>query len=146
MKMPFVTTNEFFDGSQQSAHFWNTLITREGYSELFYPPTLFYFLTFLGGILILIPLVYKIQNNIALQHLTVFGKSSMLVYLLHTVFIATVFSNEDFFLGNIGQHGLIGFSGLFLLHAAVLWLLCFGWQKFKKGKQFPFLINFIFGG
>ncbi|MBL7899639.1 MAG: DUF1624 domain-containing protein, partial [Crocinitomicaceae bacterium] len=81
IKMPYVTTNEFFNGSEESVHFWNTLITREGYSELFYPPTLFYFLTFIGGILILIPIVHKIQNKKILQHFTVFGKSSMLVYL-----------------------------------------------------------------
>jgi len=146
IQMPYIYTNEHFDGAAHSAQFWNTLLTREGYSELFYPPTLFYFMTFLGAILMLIPTMYKLQNNTVLQHLTVFGKSSMLVYLLHTIFIATIFSNEDFILGNIGQHNLLGFTGLFLLHAIVLWLICFGWQKFKKGKQFPFLINFIFGG
>lgn len=143
---PNLTSNESFDGSAKTAQFWKTLITREGYSELFYPPTLFYFFTFIGGILILIPLAFRVQHFAFLKPLTVFGKSSMLVYLLHTVLIAYIFSNEESIFGNIGQKNLLEFIGLFLLHSLLLWIICFGWQKFKKGKKFPFIVNFIFGG
>jgi fucose 4-O-acetylase-like acetyltransferase len=127
-------------------YFGKHLLTREGYSELFYPPTLFYLFTFLGFILMLIPLMYKLQKNAVLNLLTVFGRSSLLVYILHTVFIATIFSNEESIFGNIGQHPFPIFLGLYLIHALVLWLICFGVQKLKKGKQFPFLINFVLGG
>lgn len=145
--MPNVSTNDSFTAEPKAgAFFWKTLITREGYSELFYPPTLFYLFTFLGFILMLIPLMYKLQKNVALNLVTVFGRSSLLVYILHTVFIATIFSNEESIFGNIGPHKFPIFLGLYLIHAFVLWLICFGIQKLKKGKQFPFLINFILGG
>jgi uncharacterized membrane protein len=143
--MPEVSTNEGFDGSPKSPQFYKFLITREGYSELFYPPTFFYLFTFLGGILMLIPLMYKLQNSGWLNWLTVYGRSSLLVYILHTLFIATIFANEESFFGNIGLHSFATFMGLYLIHALVLWLICFGVQKFKKGKQFPFLVNFILG-
>jgi uncharacterized membrane protein len=145
--MPDVSSNiNFSSEPKMSALFWKTLLTREGYSELFYPPTLFYLFTFLGFILMLIPLMYKLQKNTVLNLLTVFGRSSLLVYILHTVFIATIFSNEESIFGNIGQHTFPVFLGLYLIHALVLWLICFGVQKLKKGKQFPFLINFVLGG
>jgi uncharacterized membrane protein len=145
--MPNVSTNDTFTAEPKTgAFFWKTLITREGYSELFYPPTLFYLFTFLGFILMLIPLMYKLQKNAVLNLLTVFGRSSLLVYILHTVFIATIFSNEESIFGNIGQRPFLIFLGLYLIHALVLWLICFGVQKLKKGKQFPFLINFVLGG
>jgi len=144
--MPETATNEGFDGSAGSHVFYKFLITREGYSELFYPPTLFYLFTFLGFILMLIPLMYALRNNKVLGLLTVFGRSSLLVYILHTVFIAFIFSNEHFFLGTIGLHPLPMFLVIYLAHALVLWLICYGVQKLKKGKQFPFLVNFILGG
>lgn len=145
--MPNVSTNDTFTAEPKTgAFFWKTLITREGYSELFYPPTLFYLFTFLGFILMLIPLMYKLQKNAVLNLLTVFGRSSLLVYILHTVFIATIFSNPDSIFGDIGLHTFPTFLGLYLIHALVLWLICYGVQKLKKGKQFPFLINFVLGG
>lgn len=144
--MPETATNESFDGSPQSGLLYKNLITREGYSELFYPPTLFYLFTFLGFILMLIPLMHKLQKSKVLNLLTVFGRSSLLVYILHTVFIAFIFSNEESVFGNIGQHPFSIFLGLYLIHALVLWLICFGVQKLKKGKQFPFIVNFILGG
>jgi len=143
--LPEVATNEGFDGSPQSPVFYKFLITREGYSELFYPPTFFYLFTFLGFILMMLPLMYKIQRNAVLNLLTVYGRSSLLVYILHTLFIAVIFANEDSIFGNIGLHDFGGFMLLYLLHALVLWLICFGVQKLKKGKQFPFLVNFILG-
>lgn len=145
--MPEVHTNEGFNGAPlQPEYFWRNLITREGYSELFYPPTLFYLFTFLGGILLLIPLLYRLQKSVLLNWLTVYGRSSLLVYLLHTLFIASIFANETSFFGNIGQHPFGGFMLLYLSHALILWLICFGVQKLKKGKQFPFLVNFLLGG
>lgn len=144
--MPEVNTNEGFNGAPESSVLYSVLITRFGYSELFYPPTLYYLFTFLGFILMLIPLMYKLQKNVVLNVLTVYGRSSLLVYILHTVFIAAIFSNEESIFGNIGQHPFPIFLGLYLIHALVLWLICFGVQKLKKGKQFPFVINFILGG
>jgi uncharacterized membrane protein len=136
---PEVHTSAGFIGSPKSPTLFRFLITRGGYSELFYPPTLLYLFSFLGFILLLIPLMYKLQKSPLLKWLTVYGRSSLLVYISHTVFIAFVFNRMDAF-------EFWPFMGLYLIHALVLWLICFGVQQFKKGKQFPFIVNFILGG
>lgn len=137
--IPEIQTNVGFDGSPKSATFYHFLITREGYSELFYPPTLYYLFTFLGFILIAVAVSQKIQTLKFLKPLSIFGRSSLLVYILHTVFIIYIFNTLDSFT-------FLPFMGLYLLHATVLWLLCYGVQQVKKGKQFPFIVNFILGG
>ena len=114
------------------------LFIREGYSELFYPPTVYYMMTYLGLILILLPLAFKTQQNKLLTWLSVYGRSSLLVYILHTVFIIIVFYQ-------IEPVSFVPFVGLYLCHAAVLWLICFGVQHFKKNRKFPFFLNFILG-
>lgn len=114
------------------------LLVREGYSELFYPPTVYYMMTYLGLILILLPLAFKTQHYKSLAWLSVFGRSSLLVYILHTVFIIFIFYQID-------AVSFFPFMGLYLIHAAVLWLICFGVQRFKKDKKFPFLVNFLLG-
>ena len=136
---PELTTNEGFSGAPKSDTFYKFLITRAGYSELFYPPSIFYLFTFLGSIILLIPLMYKLQKSPVLNLLTVYGKSSLLVYISHTVFIAFVFNRLD-------AYTFWPFVGLYLIHALVLWLLCFVVQKLKHGKKLPFLINMILGG
>lgn len=143
---PAVMSNDGYLATTKPELFWHVLLTRDGYSELFYPPTLFFMLTYIGFIFILIPITDKLQHLVFLKWLPVFGRSSMLVYLLHTVFIAFFFSNEDLFEGGIGQHALMDFTLLFLAHAALIWIICFLIQKYKKGKQFPFAVNFILGG
>jgi uncharacterized membrane protein len=136
---PEVYTNAGFIGAPKSPTLFKFLITRGGYSELFYPPTLLYLFTFLGFILLLIPLMHKLQKSPFLKWLTVYGRSSLLVYISHTVFIAFVFNTMRTF-------EFWPFMGLYLIHALVLWLICYGVQQFKKEKQFPFMVNFILGG
>lgn len=136
---PEMISNDGFIETPHSPVLYQILLSREGYSELFYPPTLYYLLTFLGFILMSIPLMKKYQQLLILQPLSVFGRSSLLVYILHTTFIVFVFNTLD-------VYSLGTFVLLYVAHAAVLWLICFGVQHFKKGKKFPFLVNFIFGG
>jgi len=116
------------------------LMEREGYSELFYPPTLMYFATFLGGILLLLAVLYNIRGNKLLWFLTVFGKSSLLMYILHTTFNSYVFN--VFF----GTYTFPEFAGLVMLHLLVLWLIAFIVQKLKKDKKLPMLASIILGG
>lgn len=144
--MPETFTNEGFSGLPQAAEFYKFLITRESYSELFYPPTLFFIFTFLGIILLLIPAASKLHQNGWLNLLTVFGRSSLLAYMLHIILIV-------FFYQNLHAHS----GGIFLLFYLSLtlnvWLLCYFAQLFKaqlvskrNGKPLPFLVNFILGG
>ena len=136
---PEMVVNTGFIETAHSNNLYQFLLSREGYSELFYPPTLYYLLTFLGFILISLPVMKRFQSVGLLQPLQVFGKSSLLVYILHTTFIVFIFNQLDTY--SLGQFVL-----LYLAHAIVLWLICFGVQTFKKGKKFPFIVNFIFGG
>ncbi len=115
------------------------LIEREGYSELFYPPTIGYILTMVGGIILLLELIYAIPVFPKLNFLSTFGKSSMLVYILHSVFIVAIFYGFE-------PVGLAEFTGLYLLHAAVLWVICFGVQRLIAGKKLPFFAKLILGG
>ncbi len=116
------------------------LMEREGYSELFYPPTLMFFAAFLGGILLLLGILYKARESKLLWFLTVFGKSSLLMYILHTAFNSYVFN--VFF----GSYTLPKFAALVMAHLAVLWLIAFVVQKLKKDKKLPMLASIILGG
>lgn len=136
---PEMTTNTGFVDSPHSNNLYGILLSREGYSELFYPPTLYYLLTFLGCILISIPLMKRLQHLKILQPLNVFGRSSLLVYILHTTFIVFIFNQLE-------TYSLGMFVVLYFIHAVALWLICFAIQSFKKGKKAPFIVNFIFGG
>lgn len=136
---PEMVVNTGFIETPHSNNLYQILLSREGYSELFYPPTLYYLLTFLGFILISVPVMKRFQGLGILQPLQVFGRSSLLVYILHTAFIVFIFNQ-------LNTYSLTQFVLLYLAHASVLWLICFGVQSFKKGKKFPFIVNFIFGG
>lgn len=116
------------------------LMEREGYSELFYPPTIMFFAAFLGGILLILGVLYKVRDNKLLWFLTVYGKSSLLMYILHTTFNVYVFN--VFF----GTYTLPKFAALVMAHLAVLWLISFFVQKLKKDKKLPMLASIILGG
>ncbi|HTL48814.1 MAG TPA: heparan-alpha-glucosaminide N-acetyltransferase domain-containing protein [Verrucomicrobiae bacterium] len=62
-------------------------LTREGYSELFYPPTLGFCLLSAGGLLLLYRLIKKIEGLAPCEPLALFGKNSFFVYVLHLVVI-----------------------------------------------------------
>lgn len=136
---PQMATNTGFVETSHANNLYGILLSREGYSELFYPPTIYYLLTFLGFILISIPVMKQLQHLRVIQPLSVFGRSSLLVYILHTAFIVFIFNQLD-------VYPLEMFVVLYLIHALVLWLICWGVQSFKRGKKMPFLVNFIFGG
>jgi uncharacterized membrane protein len=59
------------------------LLIRDNFSEMFYPPTWGYLITSCGLILFLLCITDKIRSKRPLHFLGVFGKSSMLMYILH---------------------------------------------------------------
>ncbi len=59
--------------------------TREGYSEIFYPPTLAYLLSAVGVVMLAGLLFRGIKPGVVWTALAFFGKYSMLVYILHQV-------------------------------------------------------------
>jgi uncharacterized membrane protein len=114
------------------------LLIRDGYSELFYPPTLYYMSTFMGMILLLIPLAYRVKDSVVFKQLAIYGRSSMFVYILHTVLIVYV-------LNLLPATTFWPYMGLYLIHALVLWLACFGVQKLVANRKPPFIVSFILG-
>jgi uncharacterized membrane protein len=116
------------------------LVEREGYSELFYPPTLMFFSAFLGGILVIMSVLYSVRNSKFLWFFSVYGKSSLLMYLMHTIFNVYVFN--VFF----GTYELPGFAAVCLAHLAVLWGISYSVQKLKKGRKLPLILSVVLGG
>ncbi|MBS1652460.1 MAG: DUF1624 domain-containing protein [Bacteroidetes bacterium] len=115
------------------------LLSREGYSELFYPPTIIFMMTFLGVILLLLNLLYQIKQFKILYFFSIYGRSSLLMYILHTTFIVFIFNR--FFVA----YTFFPFVLLYLAHAIILWVICLLAQKLKK-KNSPFLLKFLLGG
>lgn len=116
-----------------------TLMEREGYSELFYPPTLMFFMAFLGGIILLLGTIYSVRENKILKVLCVLGRSSLLIYILHTTFDVFIFHKY------FGKHSLIPFAGLYLIHITTLWIIAYLVQKTTKRKKLPFLLTLVLG-
>jgi uncharacterized membrane protein len=117
------------------------LLVREGYSELFYPPTTGYFLVYLGLDLILLALLYKVKDNLLLLFFVVYGRSSMFMYILQGVFIAAVF---NVFIGALPFHK---FLQLYLFHAFFLWWIALAAKLLKDQiRKLPLVFRVVFGG
>ncbi|MCD6067673.1 MAG: hypothetical protein K0S33_2499 [Bacteroidetes bacterium] len=116
------------------------LVEREGYSELFYPPTLLFFLTFLGGVFVLLAALYYVRESKLLWFFSVYGKSSLLMYIMHTVFNVYIFN--VFF----GTYTLPGFAAVCMAHLVILWFIAYAVQYLKKGKKLPLVLSVILGG
>ena len=121
--------------------FQPTLFVRDGYSELFYPPTISYLLTFIGLVFILLFLFHKLQSTFISRFFSVFGQSSLLMYILHTLLVVILFKpyfNPSSFFPM--------FFLLYLFHLIILWLIAFFVQKLKPYfNNYPSLIKFILG-
>ncbi len=61
------------------------LVTREGYSEIFYPPTFAYIFTSIGIVILSSTLLRRMTFNPTHSVLGFFGRHSMMVYILHQV-------------------------------------------------------------
>jgi hypothetical protein len=89
------------------------LVTRGGYSELFYPPTLSVLAIAIGSCLLALSAVRLHSAPLVLGWIGVYGRASLVIYVVHTVLIAYVFVR-------LGPQPLIRFLGLYVLHLAVL--------------------------
>ena len=65
--------------------------TRGGYPDLFYPPTLAFFLVAAGVALLLFYLVDRTKNSFVYAPFKLYGKCSLLMYILHTIVIGEYF-------------------------------------------------------
>jgi len=98
-----------------------TLVTRAGYSELFYPPSPQYLAIALGTVLLMLALFDQLERRFRLTWLVVLGRASLVLYVGHVALIAFVL--DDWFEGQtlpafLGLYGALALSAL-----AVAWLL-----------------------
>lgn len=117
-------------------------LARGGYPDLFYPPTLAFFLLAGGVVLLLFYLVDNTKNSVLYSPFALYGKCSLLMYIAHTVVIGVYFRGLD---DDMSVNGLGSFFHLYLLVMAGL--LALAWLvDVLKPKNLPPAIRFFLGG
>jgi uncharacterized membrane protein len=117
------------------------LHVREGYSELFYPPTPGFLVTSVGLIVVLFELTERVRESLAFQPLRWLGEASLFMYGAHLALINYVLA------GQFPEQPL----GMFLLvnagATAALLLVGFGLRRLKEvWRSQPMLVRFLLGG
>jgi len=115
-------------------------LTRAGYSEVFYPPTIGYLISAFGLIVTLFSIVDYKPDIIAYKPLQALGESALFMYILHLTvgkyIIATIWSKENF------QTFLLIYIGL----SFFLILIAYGLRILKSNwENRPFIIRFLIG-
>lgn len=139
----FFLTGIFFlvSGSVIWYFYPGKLLTRAGYSEVFYPPTPGYIISAVGLIVLLFFIVDYKHSIIAYNPLQALGESALFMYILHLLLIeyiiVPIWSKENF------QTFLLFYIALSFL----LILIAYGLRFFKaKWRDQPFIIRFLLGG
>ena len=116
------------------------LMIRFYYSELFYPPTMGFFLTSFGVIGCLFCLVDRFPGLPAFQWLRPFGESSLFVYVTHYVIIRLLL------VPLMGLQPLGIFLVLYAALAIVLYLLCLLLRRLRPlVARLPMPLRLVFG-
>ena len=105
------------------------IVTRMGYSELFYPPSPQYLALALGSVLLVLALFDKLERRFSLAWLVVLGRSSLLLYVIHIALIALVL--DEWFQGQT----LPAFLALYGVMAFGLWFLAWAAQRIQLGRR-----------
>ncbi len=114
---------------------------RGGYPDLFYPPTLSFFCVAAGVVLLLFYIVDNTAENPLYAPFKLYGKCSLLMYILHTVVIGEYFWPEG---GEMGQFAFGAFLQVYLIF--MLGLLAVAWVvSLLKPKNLPAPIRFFIG-
>lgn len=117
------------------------LLTRAGYSELFYPPTLGYIFSAIGLIILLFSIVDWKPYIIVYKPLQALGESALFMYVLHLVLI-------EYAIVQIWQDiNLQKFLVIYIVLSFSLILIAYGLRGLKvKWKGRPFIIRVLLGG
>jgi len=117
------------------------LYIREGFGEVFYPPTVGFCMYTIGIILGLFSVFDKIAFSKIFESVATVGRSSLFLYILHTFLINYVFA--------IFLEGLNGvrFALFWLCFAVLITGVAYGLRLLKKKwKQQPWIFRFLLGG
>lgn len=131
----------FIVGCISWAFFPGKFLSRAGYSELFYPPTIGYILTAIGVVTILFYLIDLKPGLAVYKPLQVVGESSLFFYVLHFIIIEYVLIPLE----------LDNTLGMFLMSYAVfsafIILAAYGLRNLKtRFKMKNPVVKFIIGG
>ncbi len=131
--------------------FWKDefrLAARGNYTELFYPPTLSYYSTYLGGILLLYLLVERNSNLKIYTPLRLLGVSPLFFYFMHFLIISKFIAP---FFGKTAEVEVYLSMEFFFLTYFLLILFCLFLAIIillikKRFPNPPFLVKFFIGG
>ena len=99
------------------------IVTRMGYSELFYPPSPQYLAIALGAVLLMLALFDVLERRFSLAWLVVLGRQSLMMYVVHVALIAFVL--DEWFEGQT----LPAYLTLYGVMAVSLWALAWAAQR-----------------
>jgi uncharacterized membrane protein len=103
-----------------------TLVTRAGYSELFYPPSPQYLASALGAVLLVLALFEHLSRRFELTWLIVLGRASLVLYVAHVALIALLL--DEWFEGRT----LPAFLALYGAMSLVLWLCAWLVRRYRS--------------
>lgn len=116
------------------------LYTRFGYTELFYPATWGFIATSLGIIFTLFYLIDRYPHQLFYWPLLIYGKSSLFIYIMHSVLIAYIL--ERLF----PPQPLSVYLGLYIALCSILLSLAWLLDKYRpRLRNTPFLVRFVLG-
>jgi len=116
------------------------LLVRDGYSELFYPPTPGYCLSAIGVISTLFFVVDMPVVKRKLSWLSVYGQCSLLMYVLHVALISYVWMEL------IDPQPFWMFLRIYLVTTAALWAIAYGVSRLKmRHSNMPFVVKVSLG-
>jgi uncharacterized membrane protein len=131
---------------------WNVFpvehLTRGGYSELFYPPTIAYILLALGVLMTLFYIVDKTTQLYVYQPFAQLGKVSLLIYLLHFTLIHEVISPMwgIRFMENDTKQPFPSFVMVYLALAGALIGVAYLVNRYKgQWKNKPYVVQLLIG-
>lgn len=116
------------------------LFTREGYSEIFYPPSLAFISLSIGVILMVFYIVDKNSSFDVYKPFQLLGESSLFIYITHIAIINLVMVNI------FEPMNGIEFTLLQFALVLVMMGIAYGLRIFRsKNYKLPYLLRFFIG-
>ncbi len=116
--------------------------SRGGYSELFYPPTLSFFLVFISITYFLYVFIENFINYKIFYFLAKLGEFPLLLYILHLIFIIFIYSN----ILKYNKVEILKFIFIFLILVVILFLTVYLVKKYRNPKwKLPLFLKMLVG-